>query len=809
MKCTNCGEEIEDGMKFCGSCGTPVPQNKKCPSCGAEIPLKMKFCPECGTPQDGSKPKGAAAIAMGDKNVIAGDVIGKQEITNIAGNATIIKNEDQTKQVRKCHVCGKMVQITHGFECPECGEFTCENCYDSASGLCKTCADKKNDSAKQTYLVAVKKALADNMIDFSERRALDGLAKELGLNAQLAVEIEREAKGEAANGNLSTVEKLEFEKSFKQFYACEGDLYSILESAQKLYESHPTNENILALYLPVLAVSGKTSEALHIINNLGVDILSAYFTAIDICLSENITGTEHILKKAVMHWPESNVLKCYQVYYYIAMYHKTSDFSFLEQAKKANQELKNVAGELELSHQIRVMSLLQKEAGEEIPEFNHDFCEKNGLYYRIVSNTNLTGIYAEDFEKTNENAKLTKIKEKLVGSWDGKKVTLNSGIHNLDIPFDIPITVEGQNGAVIVFEESISITADVVFTGVTVRCDNNGYLNVSGTAQPQFTNCRFEKCRLTVCDSARPRLENCKISDINYGIQITGCASVECKNTSIHNTRTGIELSHIDQEFERQSDFGGVKVLSSWNPIIVKGMYAKPRFSNVEVCKCEFRYSFEIADGADPVLEQCKAYNGEGCGFHISDGAKGTYRGCESYGNEEYGFEIENDADPVMEQCKAYKNDDSGFNIHDGGKGTYRNCEAYGNKSGCGFMVKDNAAPVLEQCKAYDSGSEGDGFSIFDGSKGTYRNCEAYGNTYHGFEVWDNADPVLEQCKAHDNDQVGFYIHDGKGTFRNCEAYGNNVDGFNVTNGCTCTFTNCKSGTSSFSKTTGGTGFRL
>ena len=189
MKCTNCGEEIEDGMKFCGLCGAPAPQNKKCPSCGAEIPLKMKFCPECGTPQDGSKPKGAAAIAMGDKNVIAGDVTGKKEETHIAGNATIIKNEDQTKQVRKCHVCGRMVLITQGFECPECGEFTCENCYDSDSGLCKSCAVKKTSGKAEQYRSAVKEALADGRIDFADRRKLDTLQRELGMNREEALAI--------------------------------------------------------------------------------------------------------------------------------------------------------------------------------------------------------------------------------------------------------------------------------------------------------------------------------------------------------------------------------------------------------------------------------------------------------------------------------------------------------------------------------------------------------------------------------------------------------------------------------------------
>ena len=51
MICPNCGEEIAEGMKFCGMCGTPVALTKKCISCGTEMPVRMKFCPECGTPQ--------------------------------------------------------------------------------------------------------------------------------------------------------------------------------------------------------------------------------------------------------------------------------------------------------------------------------------------------------------------------------------------------------------------------------------------------------------------------------------------------------------------------------------------------------------------------------------------------------------------------------------------------------------------------------------------------------------------------------------------------------------------------------------
>ncbi len=399
MKCNNCGAEVAEGMKFCGDCGAPVPQEKKCIACGATIAAKMKFCPECGANQSGeaAKPKfNAAAFAMGDKNVIAGDVVGHREETHISGNATIIKNEDQSRQVKRCHICGSLVMITQGFDCPECGEFTCENCYDADKNCCNECAEKHKNADANRYQDALKAALADGKIDLEERRTLNELAKKLGLSSEQAAKIEREVKGEDEEDNLTTAEKLELENARKAFYACEGDLASILSTAQKIYSSYPANEKALSLYLPVLAASGRGDEALKVIQGLGADVLSAFITSIDIYLTkENMTEAERALKKAVMLWPESNTIKCYQVYYYLAMYHKYDEFSFLEKATNANAALKDVKGELELSHQLRVMSLLQKESGEDLPEYDRDFCKENGLYFRVVANTSLGGVYVE------------------------------------------------------------------------------------------------------------------------------------------------------------------------------------------------------------------------------------------------------------------------------------------------------------------------------------------------------------------------------------------------------------------------------
>ena len=48
MKCIQCGQELEEGAKFCYSCGAKV-QNTFCSQCGAEIPSDAKFCSSCGS----------------------------------------------------------------------------------------------------------------------------------------------------------------------------------------------------------------------------------------------------------------------------------------------------------------------------------------------------------------------------------------------------------------------------------------------------------------------------------------------------------------------------------------------------------------------------------------------------------------------------------------------------------------------------------------------------------------------------------------------------------------------------------------
>jgi hypothetical protein len=47
MRCSQCGFESPEGMRFCGQCASPL--GRSCPQCGFENPLGFAFCRQCAT----------------------------------------------------------------------------------------------------------------------------------------------------------------------------------------------------------------------------------------------------------------------------------------------------------------------------------------------------------------------------------------------------------------------------------------------------------------------------------------------------------------------------------------------------------------------------------------------------------------------------------------------------------------------------------------------------------------------------------------------------------------------------------------
>ncbi len=67
VACPSCSAQINQGSKFCPSCGAKIESSKKCPSCGAEVPANSKFCLECGAKMTPAKCTCGADIPAGAK----------------------------------------------------------------------------------------------------------------------------------------------------------------------------------------------------------------------------------------------------------------------------------------------------------------------------------------------------------------------------------------------------------------------------------------------------------------------------------------------------------------------------------------------------------------------------------------------------------------------------------------------------------------------------------------------------------------------------------------------------------------------
>ena len=71
-KCSQCGAELPDNAKFCGSCGAQITINNYCPECGEQVAVNAKFCCYCGTKLGGSgqespKPGGSGGRAKAEE----------------------------------------------------------------------------------------------------------------------------------------------------------------------------------------------------------------------------------------------------------------------------------------------------------------------------------------------------------------------------------------------------------------------------------------------------------------------------------------------------------------------------------------------------------------------------------------------------------------------------------------------------------------------------------------------------------------------------------------------------------------------
>jgi parallel beta-helix repeat protein len=101
---------------------------------------------------------------------------------------------------------------------------------------------------------------------------------------------------------------------------------------------------------------------------------------------------------------------------------------------------------------------------------------------------------------------------------------------------------------------------------------------------------------------------------------------------------------------------------------------------------------------ANPVIRQCRIYDGKENGVFVYDNGKGTVEDCDIYGNTYSGVEIKTGGDPVIRQCRIYDGKQNGIYVHEKGKGTIEDCEIYGNAYS-GVKIKTGGTPFFRRCR--------------------------------------------------------------------------------------------------------------
>lgn len=388
QKCPGCGFEVAEGSKFCDECGTPIPHTKECPKCHTQLKPTAKFCSGCGYSFAGlaSTGGGASGIQMGSKNLISGDVVGHQESFKVSGNATIVKNINESRQMVQCHICGRNMTIDESFDCPICHGKICYNCFDREHGSCTKCHEMDVVGKESVYKEAVARVSGNGIIGLAERRELIALQKELGISAAKAIELEKSVKSNDQNADawLTSFEKFTIEKATSKLYG-DGDAKLAAEIVRPIYEAHPLEEDVVSLYVAALGAYD-ADKATAVASGIHVDMLGLYLTMVDVALkTSDAKLAEERLLAAEKIWPESNLLKCRRIVFLHRMFKATGDETFLAEAGNIIVELGEPQNKLERSWMFFAQNLISKDFGDSVQDATEDQCVENDLYYPIAS----------------------------------------------------------------------------------------------------------------------------------------------------------------------------------------------------------------------------------------------------------------------------------------------------------------------------------------------------------------------------------------------------------------------------------------
>lgn len=221
-----------------------------CPSCGRQLPPDARFCMHCGSRLDGRERRESSAPVLGDRNVIAGDVFGSKEDYHISGDATFIHNDDESKKVLVCAICGRHVLASEAYTCPRCERVVCANCFVSNEGACRGCAQEDSKKAEEAFTEYLRSKI-NGPVGSILASVLCSKARNLGIDearAQTLINAFIADSGDTCS-SLSRLERAALDDATDLLLNGKTGALSIIEP---VYMVHPDDEDVLLCYLSAL-----------------------------------------------------------------------------------------------------------------------------------------------------------------------------------------------------------------------------------------------------------------------------------------------------------------------------------------------------------------------------------------------------------------------------------------------------------------------------------------------------------------------------------------------------------------------------
>ncbi len=829
MRCPsqNCGHDNPAGSRFCELCGTKL--SRTCPSCGVEVSSDARFCMHCGFSLDSGVPSESSPM-IGNRNVIAGDVIGSKDDFHISGDATIIKNEDDTRRVKICSLCGRHLIGVDGFTCPRCGRFVCASCYDEENSACVKCVEEERCEATESYRAFLHNEI-NGPVGALRRSTLLSKATVFGVDADYAEKLLASILKEDSKSKtkLDLIEQGILDKAEKLVLDGASGAMSLIEP---LYSKHPGDEEILLCFLS--AVKHESPERFDdVLLQMPKSSISVIPFLVDDALNRGaLLEAWDIVNDAVEMYPDSAVIKACKVMVLLGNAKTLGIESYMEAAQQLAATL-----EIEETRPLERLRILQ--AKSSIFDGGANPVKKEFKAGDEIS------------VSCSGNADFSTISEALASVPEGVTILIQPGIYEEDLHIDKSITLKaGESGSmpIIVTRNGSEVLAparliDIAFTDDwSIEKDElKTKMEVAKQLDPQvyITDDEPEEeiRSLIYLYAAGIAIEHCVfISDASSmvlrGISVGKASSGSITNTGIYGCQMGVDFDFGLCGAERlynlcsldisSCDFGinashlsgnlsvvDCRISNCNNGIEADSIPSKwklslrgNRFSNCEI-GCDIGREAEVSD--------CEA-NGCNTGFRLNSVRYTEVSNCIAT-ECDYGFYSDIGIECFYLNDKTFKPTDTFSHIFSRNKkpshlrfnGCVANCcsEGFTIEEGCeAYFTRCNVENAKEYAVHISGKSTASIHSCFfsGGDTALYvegSNIEVRDTMFEKCEnacagVFGDSNAEFKTCEFNNSKNYGFFLQDGMCSLKDCSSNLCSV-GFACSGKSKCVCTHCNS----------------